>query len=86
MRRHLLSLVLVLVAGTFAIAQTGTQLVPTGKGWAVQAPRLEPSVASEVVHNGNGILYHGGPVMHGSPVHVYFIWYGNWANGPAASD
>jgi hypothetical protein len=26
---------------------------------------------------GNGINYHGGPVMHGT-VNVYFIWYGNW--------
>ncbi len=29
------------------------------------------------VVQGNGISYHGGPVMHG-PVNVYFIWYGNW--------
>jgi len=26
---------------------------------------------------GNGINYHGGPVIHGV-VNVYFIWYGNW--------
>jgi len=26
---------------------------------------------------GNGISYHGGPVMTGT-VNVYFIWYGNW--------
>ena len=33
----------------------------------------------------NGIQYHGGPVMndpHGT--NVYFIWYGNWSNDPAA--
>ena len=29
------------------------------------------------VVQGNGINYHGGPVMHGT-VNVYFIWYGNW--------
>jgi hypothetical protein len=28
---------------------------------------------------GNGISYHGGPVMLGT-VGIYFIWYGNWAN------
>ena len=29
------------------------------------------------VVQGNGINYHGGPVMHG-PVNLYFIWYGSW--------
>src|SRR3954451_18733599 len=30
----------------------------------------------------NGISYHGGPVMY-SGVHVYLIWYGNWAGDTA---
>ena len=30
---------------------------------------------------GNGIFYHGGPVMLGSP-NIYFIWYGDWAADP----
>ena len=30
------------------------------------------------VVTGNGISYHGGPVMRGT-VNVYFIWYGEWA-------
>src|SRR5579863_6759897 len=29
------------------------------------------------VVQGNGINYHGGPVMHGV-VNLYLIWYGNW--------
>ena len=31
------------------------------------------------VVQGNGINYHGGPVMHGV-VNLYFIWYGNWGS------
>ena len=27
---------------------------------------------------GNGISYHGGPVMLGTP-NIYYIWYGNWS-------
>jgi hypothetical protein len=30
----------------------------------------------------NGITYHGGPLMNGTPT-VYFIWYGNWAGNTA---
>ncbi len=30
---------------------------------------------------GNGITYHGGPLMLGTP-NVYFIWYGNWSADP----
>jgi len=33
---------------------------------------------------GNGIYYHGGPVMHGN-VPVYFIWYGNWSGNSATT-
>ena len=32
----------------------------------------------------NGIYYHGGPLMLGD-AHVYYIWYGNWANDTATS-
>lgn len=33
---------------------------------------------------GNGISYHGGPVMLGT-THVYYIWYGNWTNNTATT-
>jgi Phosphate-induced protein 1 conserved region len=36
--------------------------------------------------SGNGINYHGGPVMTAPTVNAYYIWYGNWTNGPKASD
>ncbi len=29
----------------------------------------------------NGITYHGGPLMLGTP-NIYYIWYGNWASDP----
>ena len=32
---------------------------------------------------GNGISYHGGPIMTGTP-NLYYIWYGNWAADPGA--
>jgi hypothetical protein len=31
------------------------------------------------VVTGNGINYHGGPVLKANPVPIYIIWYGNWA-------
>jgi hypothetical protein len=34
--------------------------------------------------SGNGISYHGGPVMTGTP-NVHFIWYGNWSGNSATS-
>src|SRR5262249_33611955 len=36
----------------------------------------------EATPDATGIIYHGGPVMGtvaGKPVHLYFIYYGNWA-------
>ena len=36
------------------------------------------------VVTGNGINYHGGPVLHGNPVPIYIIWYGNW-NGTGSN-
>jgi hypothetical protein len=33
---------------------------------------------------GNGITYHGGPVMLGT-VNIYYIWYGNWSGNTATT-
>src|ERR1051326_1013498 len=46
-----------------------------------QAPTKQPAVVQ-----GNGINYHGGPVLKGNPVPIHIIWYGNWANGAKPSD
>jgi phosphate-induced protein 1 len=43
---------------------------PSGKGVSKQRVR------------GNGISYHGGPVMLGAP-NLYYIWYGNWSGNTA---
>src|SRR5713226_8268707 len=34
--------------------------------------------------SGNGIFYHGGPLMLGTPT-MYYIWYGNWSSNTAVS-
>ena len=37
---------------------------------------------------GNGITYHGGPllgVVGSAPVYVYYIWYGNWSGNTATT-
>src|SRR2546430_3250897 len=66
-----------------------THMVPTGKGWGQAAPGVKPPPAiGSLPHKTtatNGIYYHGGPVMPGN-VNLYFIWYGNFVNGPAPSD
>jgi hypothetical protein len=67
-------------------ARNASHLAPTGKGWgeavAGQAKGLVNLPKRTVT---NGILYHGGPIMPGA-VNLYFIWYGNFVNGPATSD
>ena len=34
--------------------------------------------------SGNGIFYHGGPLLLGTPT-IYYIWYGNWSSNTAVS-
>ena len=56
--------------------------VPTGKGWGVQRPETDKAFAKPARPvKGNGINYHGGPVMTASTNNVYYIWYGTWSNG-----
>src|SRR5690242_6006264 len=43
---------------------------------------LAETIIPESVITGNGIDYHGGPVMHG-PHNIYLLWYGNWSNNTA---
>src|SRR5215467_13115814 len=78
----------VLCAATFLAAQKPienddlpTMKVPDGAGGFIETAR-----AKRTVTTGNGINYHGGPVLQGNPVPIYIIWYGNWTNGPKASD
>lgn len=61
-------------------ARNASHMVPTGKGWGI-----EQSNSPFAVVTGNGISWHGGSVMPGTP-NVYFIWYGKWSGGSKPSD
>src|SRR6185503_16341084 len=79
---------LVVFVGLFAnVAQA--QFVGITKPFDPSSLQLGPSnfqlgPIGETVVTGNGIEYHGGPVMEG-PHNVYFIWYGNFSGNPALS-
>lgn len=59
---------------------------PDGKGQAsgLFLPQAKPT--GNTVVQGNGINYHGGPILPGNPVPIYIIWYGNWNGGARPSD
>lgn len=88
----LLTLLFVMLAVNFLAAQA---LRPPGSdvddvranGHLIDTPAetLAVQPGGGAVVQGNGINYHGGPVLHGN-VPIYVIWYGNWTNGPKASD
>jgi hypothetical protein len=61
-------------------------LAPTGRATrplGFQDPSGEAQNAARP-RRGNGISYHGGPVILNT-VNVYFIWYGNWSGNTATS-
>ena len=60
---------------------------PSGLGTIANADKTPDGIAGA---RSRGIIYHGGPVLGtvtGQPVHLYLIYYGNWAGtdpgGPA---
>jgi len=64
---------------------------PTGKGWGEamsghgKVDATKPGGYAGNPHkSGNGISYHGGPVVLGTN-NVYYIWYGNWSGNTAPS-
>jgi hypothetical protein len=68
-------------------SRPAVDLVPNGKGWGVERKASNGAgVTAKKAVATNGISYHGGPVMRANSVNVYFIWYGDWTNGPKASD
>jgi len=68
-------------------ARDAVDLAPNGKGWGVERKDSNGAKAeAKKAVTTNGISYHGGPVMRANMVNVYFIWYGNWTNGPKPSD
>jgi hypothetical protein len=96
----LIALAAFLLVTCFASAQevrhgNGNGLRPNGKHQGIEDPDApaEQDVSNNGPHGeakpartsgGNGIYYHGGPVMLGT-VNVYYIWYGNWSNNTAKS-
>src|SRR5438445_7468033 len=84
--RKLHACLLTLTLLTFAtvssaqVARSAPDLVPNGKGWGESVEHSSAGKARP--SKGNGITYHGGPVILGT-VNVYYIWYGNWAGNSA---
>jgi hypothetical protein len=79
----------VLALGTLSISaqqvrqdNNDDDLVPTGKGWGERQAHSQAGKARP--KPGNGITYHGGPIMTGTK-NVYYIWYGNWSGNSATS-
>jgi phosphate-induced protein 1 len=57
---------------------------PDGKGDRTRSAARAGTAAAPAT--GNGIDYHGGPIILGT-TNIYYIWYGNWSgnNAPAVS-
>jgi hypothetical protein len=61
------------------------ELVPSGKGWGVAVDASNKANAGRAKpQRGNGINYHGGPLILGT-TNVYYIWYGNWNGNNAVT-
>jgi hypothetical protein len=60
--------------------QENEHLVPSGKGFGQHdlEGNAEALAQKYLSFSQSGILYHGGPVMHGT-VNLYYIWYGAWS-------
>ena len=90
MRKAVFALLLMIgcVTGLNAqIVRDAIHLAPNGKGWGVERKvSTGTGTSANKSASTNGITYHGGPVMRANSVNVYFIWYGDWTNGPKPSD
>jgi hypothetical protein len=87
--RYALAFLFVMLAANFLAAQAlkpgsdgGPDKKPTGHNPEAQQEETidqpEAGPIGDAVVTGNGINYHGGPVLKGNPVPIYVIWYGNW--------
>jgi len=70
--------------GTVEQAIASPDIKPTGKGAGIANKFAKPGSGGGGKSSGNGIFYHGGPVMLGA-TNVYYIWYGGWAGDTATS-
>ena len=81
---------MVVCASTFLNAQA--KVPPANRKPVAAAPAVMPTTNLTGISlgpvgfaaTGNGIEYHGGPVMLSSH-NVYFIWYGNWSGNTATT-
>ena len=81
-------------AGVLAPDDDEDDLVPNGKGWGERAYPTPGKGNGNGNGNangqgnrkvtGNGINYHGGPLMLGT-TNVHYIWYGNWSGNTATA-
>ena len=55
-----------------------SELRPNGRGFLTRDAAANKKSGGGH-QSGNGIYYHGGPVMLGT-VNIYYIWYGNWSS------
>jgi Phosphate-induced protein 1 conserved region len=90
--KSVLVLFFVVLAANFLVAQS---LRPGADGDVRATGHVEGAAAEKLpvaapnngtVVQGNGINYHGGPVLKGNPVPIYIVWYGNWNGGARPSD
>jgi Phosphate-induced protein 1 conserved region len=90
--KYALVFLLVILAANLLIAQELLKQHvenPSNAPMDQRATGHNPEAASEQIEQakptgqtvvtGNGINYHGGPVLKGNPVPLYIIWYGNWS-------
>ncbi|MGE5115539.1 MAG: hypothetical protein ACM3N6_03500, partial [Betaproteobacteria bacterium] len=67
-------------------SEEGAVYRPTGKGWGEldDSPGAIGRAKAAKSGGGNGIFYHGGPLLNNvNGTNVYYIWYGNWSGNTA---
>ncbi len=91
MKRTILAVTMLLSCAIYLGAQQtrdANDMAPTGKGWGEKVAHAQAggNAGGKSSRNTctNGICYHNGPVMTGTP-NVYYIWYGNWSGNTATS-
>src|SRR5215469_2961808 len=94
--KYVFAFLFVILAANFLIAQdllkqhvdnpgqTAMDQRATGHNPEAVPEQIERAKPGPTVVTGNGINYHGGPVLQGNPVPIYLIWYGNW-NGSGSN-
>jgi hypothetical protein len=76
--------VLALSLASYAqVSRQAPDLKPTGKGWG-EAVEHSNAGGKAKPTRGNGITYHGGPLILGT-TNMYYIWYGNRSGNSAVS-